>query len=259
MNPNEPQPQSDPTPESTPTPEFTQPSVEQPQSTPPTTGAPVPTSPHQPVKKVVAIVVGTIIALILSLIVSSVVRNALNNEDTTDKTGTTQTTTPATETPKPVAAVAADDLYDYEDVCKKTATISNAAAYEKPYKVAPSYLNAGGTWNTANFSIRSPLATEYDQPETVNVVACLEAVDSTVKKANTCTYKEVAVELYTLEYAVTYINPKTGDVISKSASNVTASSSDCPSFISYKKDDPRFYAVPDRTSLDTVIGAFVNS
>ena len=258
MNPNEPQPNP---PESTPPQSYGPPSPEAPQFNPPNPPIPQqqPLSAKGAASKAVAIVVSIIVALIVSLIIGAAVRGGLNDSDSAPEKPSSQATSPDEETSKPIEALAATSTYDYQGICDSSVTISNAAPHQKPYKVVPFYRTALEKWGPAFFSRDSGLMIEDDQVATVNTVACLEIIESTLKKATTCTYKDVDVALYTGEYTVTYRDPTTGKEIAKGSATVTGSDIECPSFVGYKKDDPRFFAIPDKTSLDAVVGAFVNS
>jgi len=251
MNPSDPQTPSEQTP------------PQQPQF-----NTPNPTDPHQPLeptsakgvaKNTIGIVVGIFVALIVSLIVGAAVRNGLNNSDNASDTPSPQATSQAEETSKPAEALTATYINDYKSVCDNSATITNSATHQKPYKVAPFYRTALEKWGEAFFSRDSGLMIEGDQVSTVNTVACLQVIESSLKKATSCTYDNASVDLYTAEYAVTYRDPATGKEVAQGSANVTGSDTKCPSLVGYKKENPRFFAIPDKTSLDAVIDAFVNS
>lgn len=232
-------------------------------ATPPAYGqTPVPSTPKK--KKtpvVIAIVVGV---LLLGVLLTSAVRSALDIAgNVSDIAKGPDTVAPAAddaeEEAKPVVPTEAKYTTDFRDVCDNTATITNATANQKPYKVAPFYRTALDKWGESMFSRESGLRVEAEEFQTINTVACLDVIESTLAKATTCDYKGVSVELYTLEYSVTYRDPTTGKEVAKGSANVPGSDTKCPSFVGYKKDDPRYYAIPDKTSLDAVVGAFVNS
>jgi len=155
----------------------------------------------------------------------------------------------------PITANTADD---FKAVCKN-GSVSNAADYQKPYKVVTFYesvtgwsavtlLGAGADYSGANLP-----------PSSINVVACLSRQSATEKKEGTCEYDSGGdkdrVSRYSVDYEVELREAKTGKRI-KSLGSVRGPSTSCPVVALYNGSNHKMYGYPDKDQLDAKLKEF---
>lgn len=153
--------------------------------------------------------------------------------------------------------VTAESVRDFSEVCDN-GSVTNAAAYGTPYKIAAFYYDlgfAGPTWTPAPVSNWTSDSEEFTE---INVVACLDRKDGTEVKTATCEGNEggerVAVDYYSVDYEITYRQAKTGEVIRRDTVGSTGDT--CPIMATYNKKTHKMYADPDMDALEAKLQAF---
>ncbi|WP_138158552.1 hypothetical protein [Mycolicibacterium mucogenicum] len=157
----------------------------------------------------------------------------------------------------PITATSSED---FDAVCKN-GSVSNAADYQKPYKIVAFYESvARGTW--PRVSILSPEGgySGYGlPPSSISVVACLSRQSATEKKEGTCEYDSAGdkdrVSRYSVDYEVELREAKTGKRI-KSLGSVRGPSTSCPVVALYNGSNHKMYGYPDKDQLDAKLKEF---
>jgi len=150
---------------------------------------------------------------------------------------------------------------DFSAVCKN-GSVSNAADYQKPYKIVAFYESAVLMSKWASVSLTSPkdgYAGDGYPPSSINVVACLSQRSGSEKKEGTCEYESRGdkdrVSRYSVDYDVELREAKTGNRI-KSLGSVSGPSSRCPIMATYRSSSPKIYGDPDKGQLDAKLKEF---
>jgi hypothetical protein len=226
---------------------------QQPQTQPTPPSVTPPSAPQQPPKKnktaiiTAAVVAVIVIAAIVVGVVLAINNNSQKNDDNAKKD--------SDDAKREANAITADSSSDLDAVCD-TGSITNAAAFEKPYKIAAFTKSAGRTsWSSATLKYDAPYRADYDEFASVNVVVCLEEDESAQVKTTTCEYKDTALDYYATKYTATAYEAKTGKSI-KELGTVNGPATKCPMFASYNKNDPKIIASPDDGALDALLSEF---
>ena len=246
------QPPSSPNPPTTPPPVVPNP------PTPPT-GPSAPMQPHSNKNLIIGVVVAAVVAL---LIIAGVVvaiamsGNKSDNKNTNDNTTNQQDD----DALRSANAETANSLSDFDVVCDN-GSISNAAAYEKPYKVTAFASNSTTrSASTVSLPFGADYNADYKDYAATNIVACLAEKEGSAVKSKTCDFKSggetVKLDFYALKYTLTLREAKTGKLI-KELGEVNGPATTCPFFVSYSKDDPKYYARPDSDAVGMAIEKFI--
>jgi hypothetical protein len=161
----------------------------------------------------------------------------------------------------PTAATTADD---FNAVCKN-GSVSNAADYQKPYKIAMFYESVGiSKWTSVSMlGAEGGYSGVGLPPSSINVVACLSRLAATEKKEGTCEYESGRnndkdhVSRYSVDYDVELREAKTGERI-KSLGSVKGPLDHCPIMAMYSGSSLKIYGAPDKDELDAKLKAFAN-
>jgi len=161
-------------------------------------------------------------------------------------------------------AVSAEYLTDYDDVCKKLATVSNSKAYSEgsPPNVVVLKQSAISDYFTTlspTFRDSSIKAADYKAPTEVQLVACL-TVDETNDVAGVCEAeqkgKKVSLQKTAVIYKLEVYEAKTGKKLG--SGSVDGPITDCPLLVYYDQSDPRVYGEPDLVKLETALIDIIN-
>lgn len=157
------------------------------------------------------------------------------------------------------------------DVVCDGGSISNAAAYGKPYKIAafapddePSPMRelANSHWAEVTLDSRADYRANPDDFRSTNVVACLTRKSGTEVKARTCnlqtdTGEHVDVDVYAVQYDIELREAKTGKRIEQ-LGTVDGPAVSCPLLVWVKTRDPKAYAGPDSAAVDAKLAEFAH-
>ncbi|ORX02560.1 hypothetical protein AWC29_19620 [Mycobacterium triplex] len=164
----------------------------------------------------------------------------------------------------------AASLTDFDAVCDG-GSISNAATYGKPYKIAafapydepdPMREITNTHWREVTLDSRADYRASPDDFGSTNVVACLTRKSGTEAKSRTCDFKtdsgeHVNVDYYAVRYDMELREARTGKRIEQ-LGTVDASAVSCPMFVWVNKRDRRAYAEPDDAAVEAKLAEFVN-
>lgn len=159
---------------------------------------------------------------------------------------------------------------DFDVVCDG-GSISNAAAYGKPYKIAafapddePSPMRelANSHWSEVMLDSRADYAAKPDDYQATNVVACLTRKPGTEVKSRTCDMKtdtgeHVNVDYYTVQYDIELREARTGKHIEQ-LGTVDGPTTSCPFYVWVNKRDRKTYAGPDSTAVNAKLAEFAH-
>ena len=157
-------------------------------------------------------------------------------------------------------ATTARYLNNFDVVCG-TGSITNAADYAKPYKIAAfSKTEDARSWTSVSLPHDAAYRADYDNIEETNVVACLNEKAGTAVKAETCEFnsrgERVSVDYYAVQYDLTLYQAKTGQKI-EDLGTINGPATNCPSFVTFNPDDPKIYARPDADAVGAALERFV--
>lgn len=241
------------------------------------TGMPpqAPTPYSQPPKKNTNLIIGIVIGVVVLLaVVGTILALTLSSKDNGDSDKKDEKTTSKTDSSKKedteaddakkraANATTATSLTSFNVVCE-TGSISNAASFEKPYKVvAFSSYDRGGdrqSWSQVYLKYGASYEVKYDSFAEANVVVCLKEDTSKRVKSQSCDFtssgEKVSVDYYATQFEAVAYEAKTGKKI-KSLGTVNAPAAKCPTFATYVKSDPKIIASPDKDALDVLVAAF---
>lgn len=237
---------------------------------PPQAGTPDPYG--QPPKSKTGLIIGIVIAAVLLLGggATALILTLSGDKDTKDNTSTSRQ-----DDEKPAEDEAADEdklraanaktaayMSDLNAVCE-VGSISNAAEFTKPYKVAAfSKANDDRSWATVSLKYDAAYNVKYDEFEKVNAVVCLDEKKDAAVKSTTCEFKSggetIKIDYYATSYIATLYEAKSGKKV-KELGSVSAPASRCPMFASYNKEDPKLIAKPDSAAVDALVAKFIAS
>lgn len=165
---------------------------------------------------------------------------------------------PASDAERLKNAKDAQFITEYSTVCDR-GSVSNAAAYEKPYTIVAFHQRDPGddSYSDVTFDYDSPYnATRYPVTS-VNVVACLSLQEGTEVKAKTCEYDEAIgkdeIDLYSVKYAIELREASTGKSI-ENLGLIDGPAGACPTFVF--QPGSKLYADPDPKQLEGALDAF---
>jgi hypothetical protein len=169
------------------------------------------------------------------------------------------------------AAKDATALTDFDVVCDG-GSISNAAAYGKPYKIAafahndePDPMNqlVSDHWREVELDSRADYRASPDDFRSANVVACLTRKPGSEAKARTCDLQtnngeHVDVDYYAVQYEIELREAKTGKRIER-LGTVNGPADSCPFMVWIDKRDRKAYAEPDSAAVNAKLAEFARS
>jgi hypothetical protein len=228
----------------------------------------------QPPKKKTGMIVGIIVGAVVLLagVATLLIILLSNDNDSKDKKTDDSKSSSKQETKKEEKSAKNDDklraanaktaksMSDLSNVCK-VGSVSNAAEFTKPYKVA-AFSKADGRsdyWSMVSLEYNAPYAVKYDEFTQVNTVACLSEKDDAQVKTKTCDFKSgdeaISIDYYATTFELTVYEAKSGKKI-KDLGEVGAPATTCPMFASYNNNDPKIVAKPDSAAVDALIKEF---
>lgn len=162
----------------------------------------------------------------------------------------------------------ATSVTSFNVVCDR-GSISNAAAYGKPYKILafaandePDPMNQmlNIHWSDVALDSRADYRVNPADFQSANVVACLTRKPGTEVKSRTCDLKtdsgeRVAVDYYAVQYDVELREARTGKRIAH-LGTVDGPVTGCPFLVWVNKREPKVYASPDTAALDAELADF---
>ncbi|WP_231974876.1 hypothetical protein [Mycobacterium sp. E1747] len=164
----------------------------------------------------------------------------------------------------------ATSVMGFDVVCDR-GSISNAAAYGKPYKILafapndepdPMSQLSNTHWNEVILDSRADYAVSPNDFQSANVVACLTRKPGSETKARTCDLKtdageRVSVDYYAVQYDVELREARTGKRI-EHLGTVDGPATGCPFLVWINKREPKLYARPDAAALDAKLAEFAH-
>ena len=218
-------------------------------------------------KKIVIIIIAVIAILLLAggsimFVAMRTLQDKANNAS--EKNETNQKEDKAKEGSNFEQSVSAEYLTDYDEVCKKVATVSNSKSYSKgdlPNVVVLKQSAVSDLFTTMSpiFKDASIQAADYKVPTDVQLVACL-TVDETNDVAGVCEAEQNGKKVSLKKTAVTYklevFEAKTGKKLGNGA--VDGPITDCPLLVYYDQSDPRVYGEPDSVKLESALVSIIN-
>lgn len=164
----------------------------------------------------------------------------------------------------------ATSVMSFDVVCDR-GSISNAAAYARPYKILafaaieePDPMNelSNTHWNEVTLDSRADYAVSPNDFQSANVVACLTRKPGSEVKSRTCDLKtdsgeRVAVDYYSAQYDVELREARTGRRIEQ-LGTVDGRVTGCPFLVWVNKREPKAYARPDAAALDAELAEFAH-
>ncbi|OJZ65862.1 hypothetical protein BRW65_27460 [Mycobacterium paraffinicum] len=164
----------------------------------------------------------------------------------------------------------ATSVMSFDVVCDR-GSISNAAAYAKPYKILafapneePNPMNelSNTHWNEVILDPRTDYAVNPNDFQSANAVACLTRKPGSEVKSRTCDLKmdsgeRVTVDYYSVQYDVELREARTGRRIEQ-LGTVDGRVTGCPFLVWVKKRDPKVYAAPDAAAVDAKLAEFAH-
>jgi hypothetical protein len=162
----------------------------------------------------------------------------------------------------------AASLSDFDVVCDG-GSITNAATYGKPYKIAafapddepnPMRELTSAHWRDVTLDSRADYRVNPDDFQSTNVVACLTRKPGTEVKSRTCNMRtdsgeHVDVDYYAVQYDIELREARTGKRIEQ-LGTVDGPAASCPFFVWFKKRDPKTYAEPGPAAVNAKLAEF---
>jgi hypothetical protein len=167
-------------------------------------------------------------------------------------------------------ATQATSLSGFDVVCYG-GSVSNAAAYGKPYKIAaftpdeepnPMRPLSGDHWSEVALDPRADYRANPDDFQSANVVACLTHKPGTEVKSRTCNLEtnsgeHVAVDYYAVQYNIELREARTGKQIEQLGA-VDGPATSCPVLVWVNKRDRKAYAEPDPAAVNAKLAEFAH-
>ncbi|MCV7102121.1 hypothetical protein H7I01_17395 [Mycobacterium palustre] len=159
---------------------------------------------------------------------------------------------------------------DFDVVCDG-GSISNAAAYGKPYKIAafapddepdPMREITGVHWRAVTLDAGADYRMNTDDLQSTNVVACLTRKSGTEVKSRTCDMKtdageHVGIDYYAVQYDIELREARTGKHIEQ-LGTVDGPTTSCPFYVWVNKRDRKTYAEPDAAAVSAKLAEFAH-
>lgn len=205
-----------------------------------------------------AVLIGGGVALALTLGNGDNTKNASQNkDDNTGPVGDTQ----SEDQLRAANAKVAERMSDMSTVCD-TGSITNAAAFAKPYKVVAFEKEDGrNSWSMQSLQSDAAYSVDYDDYAKANVVVCLTENVSARVKSMTCDFKsgdeKISVDYYATSYDAVAYEAQSGKKI-EDLGSAGAPASRCPMFATYNKNDPKIIASPDSAAVNSLVAKFAN-
>jgi hypothetical protein len=168
------------------------------------------------------------------------------------------------------AAKTATSFSDLDVVCDN-GSISNAAAYGKPYiavfapetERSPLSNVSPDHWSEVSFDSVADYRVNREAFGSTNVVACLSRKPGTEVKSRTCEFKldsgeQVSVDYYAVQYNIDLREAKTGKHIEQLGA-VNGPATSCPALLWVDRHNRKQYAGPDSAAVDAELSKFAAS
>ncbi|MGA5462204.1 hypothetical protein [Mycobacterium sp. NPDC050041] len=215
---------------------------------PPPQGQPwaPPTAPRPPSKNtglIVGLVAAAVVVVVVVVLGLLVVRSG--SDEVSDEQRLANATT-------------ATDASDFNVVCED-GSVSNAAAYRKPYTIAAFRQTTGligrdVIWT--GVTLEGSYAADDAKWSEINAVACVSRVAGSEVKSGTCEFDDGEVaDHYAVEYEITVHEAKSGRAV-ENLGTVNGPATDCPFMATVESDDPRIYGSPDPAAVDAELAEF---
>ncbi|WP_319445994.1 MULTISPECIES: hypothetical protein [unclassified Mycobacterium] len=157
-------------------------------------------------------------------------------------------------------ASTAESNSDFKVVCGR-GSVSNAAAYRKPYKIV--VFNRGSRaddWSEFTLDYKAKYRADPGDTSSINVVACMSMMTGSEVKSRSCDYDSsrgpVTIDHYAVEYDVELREAKTGESIKK-LGTVSGRTDGCPVVTTIDPNSPKVYGSPDIGALEAKLADFV--
>jgi hypothetical protein len=165
----------------------------------------------------------------------------------------------------------ASSLSDFDVVCDR-GSISNAAPYGKPYKVAafapneppnmPNLASSPDHWRELALDSRADYRASPDDFQSTNVVACLTHKPGTEVKSLTCNFEtdageHVTVDYYSVQYNIELREARTGKHVEQLGA-VDGPATSCPFLVWVNKRDRKMYAKSDPAAVNARLAEFAH-
>lgn len=149
---------------------------------------------------------------------------------------------------------------DFGAVCMR-GSISNAAAYAKPYTII-AFHQARGTvrWTETTLDSRASYAADPGALSSINVVACLPRTPGTEVASGRCYVdsggRRMYVDRYTVDYTIDLREARTGKFI-ESLGTVNGATPDCAEIATSDVGSRKLYGKPDIAAVQDKLATFV--
>jgi hypothetical protein len=164
----------------------------------------------------------------------------------------------------------ATSLWSFGVVCDG-GSISNAATYGKPYRIAAFARNDEPNpmreltdvhWNEVTLDSGADYGVHPDDFQSTNVVACLSRKPGTEVKSRTCnlqsdTGEHVDVDYYAVQYDIELREARTGKRIEQ-LGTVDGPTASCPFLVWVNKRHRKAYAGPDPAAVNAKLADFAH-
>ncbi|HMS93137.1 MAG TPA: hypothetical protein PKD28_01995 [Candidatus Saccharibacteria bacterium] len=239
----------------------------------PTGAAPQAPAPYgQPPKKNTGLIIGIVAGIVILIAgVATVLALTLGGSDEKSDTDKKDSSKNSSKTEKKdeasdeklraANAKTATSLTQFNAVCD-TGSISNAAEFTAPYKVAAfSKSEEARSWTSVSLAYNADYNTKYDDYTSANVVVCVEEKPGTAVKANTCEMtlsgETKQIDYYATKYTATAYEAKSGKKVAD-LGEINGPATTCPYFASISdRNNPKLYASPDSAAVDAAIVKFI--
>lgn len=228
-------------------------------STQPSTPTPDPygnKAPKQPIGLIIAAILAGVI--ILGIAAQALFMNNDTSDDPKDNRSSSERKQDDDDAKKRAAnSKTAARIGDFGTVCE-TGSISNAAEYKAPYKVAAfSKTSDKRSWSQVTLKYDADYTVKHDEFSDVNTVVCAKEDEDSTVKTKECEFNRNTLDYYATVYEVSIHNAQTGEKI-KDLGTVSGPADSCPMFVTYDRNDPKIIAKPDQAGIDAKIAEFIS-
>lgn len=211
-------------------------------------------------KKKTKLIVGLITASIL-IIAGAVAAFILMSSDNNNDTGSNLQKEEVPEAVRIENSRTASAVAEFNTVCD-VGSITNAAEFDKPYRIAAFYqASSDRAWTPITLDASSTYAT--NEASSVNVIACLSEVEGSAAKSIVCEFRSggqaIAVDYYSLDYDLTIHEAKSGKRIDSLGKIRGTTGDDCPTEVSFSPENPKIYAAPNGPEVNAALAKFAES
>ncbi len=210
---------------------------------------------------IVGIIIGAAVLLVGLVIAIAVIFSSISKDGGKKSTNDNKTTDDEDAKRRAANAIAATSISNFGTVCQ-TASITNAAPYTKPYKVAAFYKDSSDrTYTNISLQYNAAYTVKSSNYTEANVVACATEKPGAAVKTATCDFGSgdnvKTIDYYATSYDVAVYEAKSGKKIKDLGTvSAPATPSSCPIFTTYNKKDPKIIAKPDYDALNALIAQF---